>query len=205
MKKLYLLIFCCLSISSFGQTQGKFDGPAWQAPYKLSLDGWAIERFLIPIDFAPQIPYKGVEDIRFSPDWGKEKSSEYWSYAFLWYLDGSPSINSDTIKRNLNLYYDGLVSRNIEKQNIPAAAVFKTQTKLKQIGTHAGDLKTFLGTVTMLDYMEKQPMVLNCIVHLKKCKGFANTILFHQLSPKPYTDPIWKKLNQLWSDFNCKN
>jgi hypothetical protein len=45
-----------------------FDGKKWEAPYVLdTLKGWDIERFLIPISFAPSIPYKGVEDIRFTP------------------------------------------------------------------------------------------------------------------------------------------
>ena len=36
-----------------------------KAPYNLGFPkDWGVERFLIPIAFAPQIPYKGVEDIR---------------------------------------------------------------------------------------------------------------------------------------------
>lgn len=205
MKKLIVLFFCLLTFCSFGQTDGKFDGPSWHPPYNLSLDGWAIERFLIPIEFAPQIKYKGVEDLRFTPGWGNEKNSEYWSYAFLWYLDGSPSIDVSTVKRNLNFYYDGLISRNVEKRKISQSDIFKTYTRLKQIATYSGDLKTFQGTVSMLDYMAKKPMVLNCIVHLKKCKGTNHTILFHQLSPQPYSDSVWKKLIKLWFDFDCTN
>ncbi len=62
-----------------------------EAPYHLSIPkDWTIERFLITISFAPQISYKGVEDIRFTPGWGKVDSDEYWTYAFLWYLDAHP-------------------------------------------------------------------------------------------------------------------
>ena len=40
-----------------------------------------------------RIKYSGVEDIRFAPGWGNAKSNEYWTYAFLWYLDGTVIIN----------------------------------------------------------------------------------------------------------------
>ena len=87
-----------------------FDGHKWEAPYHLPIPkGWTIERFLIPISFAPQISYKGVEDIRFTPGWGDIKSEEYWTYAFLWYLDGSPKTDANIIAANLKAYYTGLV------------------------------------------------------------------------------------------------
>ena len=74
---------------SFGQQPARAEGRNWVAPYFLDVpEGWVAERFPIPIDFAPQIPYKGVEDIRFSPGWGNAFTDEYWTYCFLWYLDG---------------------------------------------------------------------------------------------------------------------
>lgn len=202
MKTLIILLFCLAAMPSFAQTDEKFDGPAWKPPYNLAMDGWGIERFPIPIDFAPQIAYKGVEDIRFTRGWGDIKSPEYWSYAFAWCLDGSPIIQVDSIIRNLDRYYDGLIARNIAKRNIPAEMVFKTKTVLKQSSSASADEYTFKGTVSMLDYMGKKPMKLNVIVHLKKCG--TKTILFHQLSPQPYSSPVWKSLRELWTNFSCK-
>ncbi|MHA4893016.1 hypothetical protein, partial [Enterococcus faecium] len=87
----------------------KFDGNKWEAPYTLNFPkGWDIERFLIPIAFAPEISYKGVEDIRFTPGWGKVQTDEYWTYAFLWYLDGKVKTNEKIIEDNLKAYYTGL-------------------------------------------------------------------------------------------------
>jgi hypothetical protein len=203
MKNLIIILFCLVTLQSIGQTAAKFDGPSWKPPYSLTLDGWSIERFPVPIDFAPKIAYKGVEDIRFTPNWGNIHNDEYWTYAFLWYLDGTQKVNADSISNNLNYYYDGLISRNIEKRHIPANLVTKTKTSLQQISAEQGDMETYKGTVTMLDYMGQQPMVLNCMVHIKKCEGRDNTIIFHQLSPKPFNDAMWQKLNKLWADFNC--
>ena len=72
-----------------------FDANFYEPIYKLPFpDGWNVERFSIPIDFAPGIAYKGVEDIRFAPGWGDKKSEEYWSYCFLWWLNPDAKIDA---------------------------------------------------------------------------------------------------------------
>jgi len=64
-RSLFVIIFFLVFTIGL-HAQEKFDPVAWKAPYSLGLDGWGIERFSIPIDFAPKIPYKGVEDVRFT-------------------------------------------------------------------------------------------------------------------------------------------
>ena len=48
---------------------------------------WQTERINFPIDFAPQISYTGVEDLRFAPGWEFTTSEEHWSYAFYYRFD----------------------------------------------------------------------------------------------------------------------
>jgi hypothetical protein len=69
MRYLIIIMLSLTSLSIFGQEEKtEFNGHTWEAPYTLPLPkDWTIERFLIPISFAPEIPYTGVEDIRFSP------------------------------------------------------------------------------------------------------------------------------------------
>jgi len=205
MKNLIIAVLCLSSLTTLAQApKVEFDGKNWIAPYTLNFPkGWDIERFLIPIEFAPQIPYKGVEDIRFAPGWGNAKSDEYWSYAFLWYLDGSPETTAEIVANNLKAYYTGLVGRNIEPRKIPADKLVPVKTAIKKVEPDKGDLKTFRGTVYMLDYMEQKPIILNCIVHLKSCPGKNKAFIFNEISPKPYSDTIWQSLNQLWTEFNC--
>ncbi len=206
MKRLFIIILCLESLYCFAQDSAKeFDGKNWEAPYKLLIPkGWDVERFLIPIEFAPQIPYTGVEDIRFTEGWGNVKSNEYWTYAFLWYLDGSPVINKNIIENNLRAYYTGLVGRNIEPRKIPVSKVIPTKTFVKQVTTFKRDAKTFNGTIEMLDYMEQKPIILNCIIHVRPYKEKGKTLIFYELSPKPLSDSIWNSLNQLWTTFDYK-
>jgi hypothetical protein len=112
MKYLLISTLCLFSLIMYAQ-QPEFDGHKWKAPYHLPIPkDWGVERFLIPISFAPEIPYKGVEDIRFTPGWAKIKTDEYWTYAFLWYLDGSVKMDAETIARDLKAYYTGLYMIN---------------------------------------------------------------------------------------------
>ena len=205
MKNITIALLLFTSLSTSGQTpKVEFDGNKWNAPYTLNFPkGWDVERFLIPIEFAPQILYKGVEDIRFTPGWGNVKTDEYWTYTFLWFLDDKSKINAKIVENNLKAYYTGLVERNIVPRKIPADKLVTVKTEIKKVKTDKGDLKTFRGTIYILDYMEQKPITLNCIVHLKSCSGQNKTFIFNEISPKPYSDNIWQSLNQLWTDFSC--
>ena len=90
MKYRLLIALSVFLIKGYAQENAPFDGHNYKAPYFLDTpQHWGIERFQIPIQFAPSIAYKGVEDIRFTPGWAKKDSEEYWSYVFLWDLDGA--------------------------------------------------------------------------------------------------------------------
>lgn len=208
MKTIMILILSLISVSIYGQdtTKAEFDGHKWEAPYHLSIPkDWGVERFLIPISFAPQISYKGVEDIRFTPGWGNVNSDEYWTYAFLWYLDGSPKTDAKIIADNLKAYYTGLININRENYKVPIEKLIPVLTSFKEgIQAHNRDLITYSGTIEMLDYMQQQPITLNCRVHQIRCPEENKTILFYELSPKPFTHKNWQSLNQLWLDFKCK-
>jgi len=204
MKNVLFIALSLLFLNSSGQNaKEEFDGHKWNAPYTLdTIKGWGIERFLIPISFAPSIPYKGVEDIRFTPGWAKKATNEYWSYAFLWYLDGTPTFDAKTIEHNLKAYYTGLINVNRDSSKI-ADKLFPVTSSIKTRTTEKGDLKTFDGSVHMLDYMSLQPIILNFVIHIRSCTGKDKTFVFHEISPMPYSDDVWKKLHQLWVNFKC--
>jgi len=206
MKNLIIIIFSFISFGALAQnSKPEFDGSKWKPPYSLALpEGWGVERFPIPIEFAPSIPYKGVEDIRFTPGWGNAKSEEYWSYAFLWYLDETPVTRPKIIEDNLTAYYTGLIGRNIEKRKIPADKLFPVKVSVREVTTEPGDLKTYHGTIAMLDYMEQKPIILNCVVHLKSCAGQREGFIFYEISPRPMTDKVWTSFASLWKGFDCK-
>jgi len=204
MKTLAIIMLTLFSVAIYGQEiKHEFDGHKWEAPYTLPVPkDWTIERFLIPISFAPQIPYKGVEDIRFTPGWAKVKSGEYWTYAFLWYLEGEIKIDAKIIDSNLKAYYTGLIVVN--GRAIPVEKLIPVVTSFRETWADKGDLKTYTGTIQMLDYRQQKPIILNCKAHLKSCPGENKTFIFYELSPQPLSHNIWISLAKLWLDFKCK-
>lgn len=207
MKNIFLLLLLLSSFTLRAQeTAPAFDGHKWEAPYHLPIpDKWTFERFLIPISFAPEIPYKGVEDIRFSPGWADNKSDEYWSYTFLWWLDGKPEMSADIIAANLKAYYTGLMKINIDtkKHPIPSEQLMAI-TAFQKTTTAEGDLQTYTGTVQMMDYMQLKPISLNCVVHFKECTAENKTVVFHELSSQPFTHKIWSDFKMIREGFKCK-
>src|ERR1043166_8007887 len=103
-KKIIVISFCAVIISNVlfaqNQTAQLLNQPA----------NWQFERFTLPPEFAPNIPYKGVEELRFSPGMFAEDSTSYFTYAFVAELDNINSISKDDIKNYLLEYFKGLCS-----------------------------------------------------------------------------------------------
>ncbi|MEQ1587975.1 MAG: hypothetical protein ABL895_18980 [Cyclobacteriaceae bacterium] len=204
MNKILLAILTLFCATAYGQeTKDEFDGHAWQAPYTFPTPkDWGVERFLVPPSFAPSISYKGVEDIRFAPGWAKSGSDEYWSYAFLWYLEGKPVVTAATLEEDLKAYYTGLIEVNSDSARLAAWQSILVTTKFTS--NHSSGTPSFTGTVTMMDYMTGKPITLHCRVRARSCNEPGKEFVFFELSPQPYTHSIWKSLDQLWQDFDCK-
>jgi hypothetical protein len=172
--------------------------------YNLTIPAkWGVERFQFPIEFAPTIPFKGIEDVRFTPGWGDKNSGDYWSYCFLWWLNGNPQIDRSTLEEDLRMYYSGLVGRNIPVRKIPKDKLVPIFATLKKINTAANDLETYSGTVNMLDYLLQQPMILHAVIHVRNCAEKDHKVLFFEISPKPEGDPVWQTMNSIFSEFRC--
>jgi hypothetical protein len=153
--------------------------------------GWREEHMTIPLDFAPEIPYVGTEDAYFPQGWGNSGSHEYWTYAFVWRLDGAPTLDAGTLKQNLTDYYRGLVGRNIQRRGILASALVPISATLTQISADPWDSATYTGTIHTLDYMTPAPMTLYCRVSVKASGNTGHTLAFFQISPYPYRDSVW--------------
>jgi hypothetical protein len=183
---------------------GIFDANTWVPPYNLTIpNGWSVEHFSLPPDFAPQIIYKGIEDLRFTPGWGDSTSDEYWSYAYLWWLDVNSKIDAGVLQESLKAYYTGLVGRNITSRKIPENKLVPINVTVKKIKTGETDAETYSGEIHMLDYMTQRSIVLNTLIHIKSCESKKHTAVFVEISPKPFTHSIWQQFNKIEKAFQC--
>ncbi len=99
--------------------------------------------------------------------------------------------------------YAGLIARNIAPRKIPANKLEPTIVSIHVAVTEKGDLETYSGTISMLDYMTQTPMVLNAQIHKKNCTNKTHSFIFFEISPKPMADPVWQKLNKLYDSLDC--
>jgi hypothetical protein len=105
----------------------------------------------------------------------------------------------------MEAYYSGLVGRNIISRKIPVEKQVPTQANFKSIKPEGDDKETYTGVISMLNYINQQPIKLNCTMHIRYCQAQQRTAVFIEVSPQPYTHKVWTDLNQLVNTFVCRN
>ena len=176
-----------------------------QSPYILPLpEKWGVEKIHFPISFAPEIPYKGNEEIRFTPGWGNETSYEYWSYTFLWFIDGTPKIDAMVLQENFTKYFNGLYRLNNKKQPIANNVSF-TKPVIEKVQTAANDTETYKGKMSTLNFLNGKPLELFAIIHVRNYPSSNHSAILVEFSPKAYDQPVWQGLNGIVDGFKYRN
>jgi hypothetical protein len=83
--------------------------------------GWRSEVIPFPFEFAPAIPHRGLEDLRFPPGMFDPSSPDYWSYAFTWHTDDAAELDASALGLELTAYFAGLIAAVDTKGRIAAA------------------------------------------------------------------------------------
>lgn len=154
---------------------------------------WQVEIIPFPIDFAPEIPFTGIEDLRFAPNWYDSTQADYWTYTFAWYIDIYKAMNTEILEEAFNQYYDGLMG-----VTAPNSKLEKTETHFKK--TKEG----FEGQMRTYDRLfSKSYIHLNIKVYESFCTQINKQIVWCNVSIKPYDHSTWKIFDQI-SLKNCK-
>jgi hypothetical protein len=189
---LFLLVFVCGK--SFCQ----------QSPYVLPLpEKWGHEQFAFPLSFAKSIPFKGNEELRFTPGWGNAASGEYWSYTYLWFIEGKPQISSDTLQNYLTVYFNGLFKINDKTKSIDATVSF-TKTQINKVKTATNDQETYEGKISTLDFLTGKSIEFFARIHVRNYLTSNRSAILFELSPKPYSDAVWGELDSIAKGFQLK-
>ncbi|KAA2243572.1 hypothetical protein F0L74_13860 [Chitinophaga agrisoli] len=180
------------------------DPRTWNPPYYLPTPpNWTSEVFALPPDFAPAISLKGVEHVRFAPGWGELGKADYWTYVYLWWVEGKTAPDAAALQKYLTAYYEGLIGRNIERRNIPKEKLTPVRVSLAPQPGAAGGTR-YAGRIDMLDYMAQRPMTLHCVADIKYCAAAGRTAIFFQVSPQESGHPIWKEMQAIPQQFHCE-
>ncbi len=172
---------------------------SYQAP-----PGWNPETIVLPLDFAPSIPYKGFEQLWFAPGWGDPSSDEKWAYTFLWWLDGNYSFNEKILQRDLEAYYTGITRRRAIADKLDLSLLTPAKIDMKKVQTDLGDKETFSATASFFDsQVTKKPGKIFLKIHVKDCPDKEKTILLIEVAGNAMDQPVWKKLDKINSEFKC--
>jgi hypothetical protein len=192
MKKILLiLLLAFIAGKSFGQS-----GYSLPLPEK-----WKSETIPFPIDFAPSIHYSGIEELRFTPGWGDAKSNEYWAYTFLWFVDGSPTVTTDSLNTQLTAYFTGLYRSNVKT---PPSGDNFTKVQLQTTSTAGGDEETYSGTISTLNFLTSKPISFLVTIHVQRYPDDKQSAIFFEISPKPYNNPVWQELDGIVQGFQLQ-
>jgi hypothetical protein len=162
---------------------------------------WQLEQFPLPPGFAPTLPYKGLEELRFSPDMFNKGAINYFTYVFAARLDNTVAISASDIKNYLLIYFKGLCGKTAADRKLPpvdtaaisvAIAPKKTadKTPVYSITLHAFGV-----------FADGAPVILNIEAKVFADAPHQRAYLLFIVSPQPTTAPIWQDLYKVQQTF----
>jgi hypothetical protein len=161
--------------------------------------GWRSETIPFPLDFAPALPYRGVEELRFAPGFFKPEAPDFWSYAFVWWLEGEPDLSPAVLSRDLKAYFVGLAEA-------VAKGKFDTQPAEMRADVRAGPATArgagFTGTARVFDAF-KARRLLDLQIEGETFRCGDRQVMLLAASPQPVTAPIWEGLRKTVQGFRC--
>ncbi|HXT00742.1 MAG TPA: hypothetical protein VN915_08720 [Elusimicrobiota bacterium] len=175
------------------------DGFSWPVPA-----GWRKETIPFPLEFAPDLPHKGVEELRFGPGFAHPKEPDFWSYDFVWRLDDDAPVDEKTLSDELTRYFRGLNMAVGGKKYGFDASHFKAA--ISAVPASAGTTAAaFRGRVESYDaFATGKPIVLNVEARREACPDGRRRFVSFAISPQAEDAPVWASLRAETAAFRCR-
>jgi hypothetical protein len=160
-----------------------------------------------PLGFAKDLEYKGHEDLRFAPGMFKAEAPDYFSYAFVMWIDGAMSFEPASLEKDLLKYYKGLCASVAKgkKLDLDLSKIKVQVTKQEQKGTLGGEDADFLhARIDWYDpFVTGKPLTLHLELWGRPADAGKRRCLFALASPREKTAPIWDALRKIQAGFTC--
>jgi len=162
---------------------------------------WEFERFPLPPAFSSNFPYKGVEELRFSPGMFKKEAPDYFSYAFVAQLDNTSSISQQEVKEYLLSYFKGLCASTAKQRSlsIDTSLVKVSIEKKSKTSANAALYNAVMDVFGV--FADGAPVTLNAEIKVLNDPKAKRTYLIFITSPKEKTDSIWQQLYAIQKAF----
>ena len=162
---------------------------------------WEFERFPLPPTFSSNFPYKGVEELRFSPGMFKKDAPDYFSYAFVAQLDNTSSISQQEVKEYLLSYFIGLCASTAKQRKLSIDTSLIKVSIEKKTKTSA-DAVIYNAVMDVFGvFADGAPVTLNAEIKVLNDPNAKRTYLIFITSPKEKTDSIWQQLYAIQNAF----
>jgi hypothetical protein len=178
------------------------------SPYSFPApDGWGRERMEFPLGFAKDIDHKGVEELRFAPGMFKAEAPDYFSYAFMMWLEGSISFDPPSLEKDLLKYYKGLcasvaASRKLDLDLTKISVKVVRQEKRGRLGGEGADFSH--ARIDWYDpFVTGRPLTLHLELWSRPADAQKKSCLLAIASPREKTAPIWEALRKIRNGFTC--
>jgi formylglycine-generating enzyme required for sulfatase activity len=153
----------------------------------ITLEGWAYETFSLPPGFAPSLP-QGSESLRFAPGWRDPESENFWSYAFVMWIDEATP-DTARIDELLESYYSGLMSAFGVGSRHPAPEDH-VQAEVTNVG-----LNQFEATMNLIDgFATFKTIELKVSIETAAISDQRSTVRI-QISHQPKEHKVWRSLD----------
>jgi len=194
MKHLFAcLLFTSLSIAMNAQSPGPqlLKEPA----------GWTFERFNLPPVFAPNFPYSGAEELRFSPGMFNKDSTDYFTYAFVAQLNNRSTISKDDIRNYLLAYFKGLCSSTAKDRKLVVDTSKITVAVDKKPGVSGKEIIYNALLHVFGVFADGAEVRLNMEVKVLTDKSANQVYLIFITSPQAKSGVAWKQLYSIQENF----
>lgn len=180
-------------------------GSATETPFHLPApEGWTTETLSFPLDFAPELGYEGLEDLRFSPGMFRETKADFWSYAFVWWVPESTQFDVDRLQADLETYFRGLAEGVAKARDFdPGEPEYDVQ--LESVQPPDPNHVQWQGTVRIFDaFTTRKPIRLQVRIDLVPCSPQGHVAALFQFSPQPRRHNIWQIMDSIRQGFRCQ-
>ena len=204
MKRLVILMLALSTIIGVPAVFSQEDSPEdSETPFYLPTPaGWRTETLAFPLEFAPQLFDRGLEELRFAPGMFEQGSEDFWTYAFVWWLPVGSEIEANRLAADLGTYFSGLARAVAKGKNLTIDdAVFEVEMVAVEGGTTGWD---FEGMAEILDtFVTAETVVLNIRAKFVLCVSQHHGALLFELSPQSLDHGVWQTLGQIRDGFRC--
>ena len=163
---------------------------------------WRKETIALPPSFAPDMKWKGTEELRFAPGMFKAGSPDFFSYAMLFWLPDDAEVDAKALERELLAYYRGLsaaVSKS-KKHAVDTKSFTLTITPDKQPDKRPGGetVTAYVGELKWVEpFTTAKPQTLRLDIHIWPSAKNKHQCVFVCASAQPESAAVWQTLHEI--------